>query len=1277
MNYKDSKGNLWLKSPGYLTVFDPVRSRYIYNVDSVLKKDFGITAKIHDLFIDNDKDIWFVTADHRLVMHDNKTSQSKDILRIDGKWGREHGKVIEISSHGDIAMICTSSGVMKRWNKKKGQFVGCDETFKGIITDSDRKFRIVFDSKGGKWVMYGTNVWKQNPGEKEWRNVVSISGGSNFFTSIVVDKKDNIWLGSSWSGLRVINGKTLEVEEYAALPLESGEFITNDIQDLHVDNSGGVWIGTLWQGMAYYHEKMNPFRTFHTKSTSSKRNNESVRAFIEEPNGDILVATSFSGITRYNPVSGEITQERPDLFPVDDVYMTLYRDSKGALWVGSYLHGFIRVMPDGSVERYNYDSSADTNVARAVMEDSKGNFWVAVNDKGTGRLDLSTGKIEMMSEKYPEIAFHKRDLGFTQIAKDNICVFGENGVYTYNTSNRKLNLPQLDTEGHRYFSACNGVITDTRGLIWSASDEGIVVSIPDKNAPKGYRDEIINQYNSILPSNYVSSIIEDKLGLIWATTASGLVKISVKPEEGDGWKFEPSVYLYDGGLNAGRVTENAIYLASTGDIYIGGYNGVIRFNPEDFTMSDLNTVSETPLITGLSLFGKRLQPGEETDGRVIVETSLLNGQKVTLNHDENFITVRFSSLDFISGSHKHYKYRLKGYDPDWVELSAGSEPQAIYTGLQPGRYEFEVMMSGIDGTWSKEPATMTIVIRPPFWKTWWAYLLYFLLGAALIGYGVWRYNSFRRKKERKNAELKELMQKEQLNQMKFQFFTNISHEFRTPLTLIMTPLSHILQNENLVPELKKKLGVVYNNAENLLRQVNRLLDFRKLEMGGEKLNVARCRIVQLATLLTSSFDNITEERKITLPVVAEIPEDTDVYIDVHKMRHVLTNLYSNAIKFTPDGGIITTRISFAEDGGKKMLCIRVSDTGVGISEKDLPSIFDRFYQANNANENPSGSGIGLHLVREYVRLHDGTISVESKLGEGTTFTILIPTDLTPDTPGNGLPSEEKKSEEKPREDEESDKKGFSILIAEDNNEFRQFLEEYLSAEYSVETAADGQEALEKARKTHPDVIVSDLMMPRMDGFELIRNLKEDISTSHIPVILLTAKASDESRIESYKVGADSYISKPFNFDVLQARVKMLLTQAQKRKTAFRQDVEIEPSAVTITSLDEKMVKKALETVEANIDNPSFSTVQLGEALGMSRSQLYRKFESVTGMSPAEFIQRMRLKRAAQLLRDTKLNVSEIADMTDFNSIKYFNKHFKEEYSKTPTEYRNSQAAQNG
>jgi DNA-binding response OmpR family regulator len=445
----------------------------------------------------------------------------------------------------------------------------------------------------------------------------------------------------------------------------------------------------------------------------------------------------------------------------------------------------------------------------------------------------------------------------------------------------------------------------------------------------------------------------------------------------------------------------------------------------------------------------------------------------------------------------------------------------------------------------------------------------------------------------------------------------------------------------------------------MLELINQLLDFRKLEMGGEKLNLSRNDFVGFVKYTCSTFKELANNRNINFILDCEYT-NLQIGFDRKKMQKILNNMYSNAIKFTPEGGCISTSVKLLGKEGREFVELEISDTGCGIEEKDLDLIFDRFFQSESNDSSATGSGIGLHLVKEYVLLHEGSIRVSSKISEGSTFTIDIPTDLSgdDDTENNSLPSEEQAYTEKK-----------TLLIVEDNPEFRHFLAEQLSRQFNVLQAGDGEQGLEIASQKYPDLIISDLMMPVMNGLEMCERVKTDLHISHIPVILLTARLSDEAKAESYRAGADSYISKPFSFDVLMARIEMLIEQQEKRRELFRKNIEIQPESITITSLDEQFVTQALASVEKNIQNPEYSTADLCDDLGMSKSRLYPKFQSITGLTPNNFIRSIRLKRAAQLLKDSQYNINEISDMAGFNTIKYFNKYFKEEFGITPTEYR--------
>jgi signal transduction histidine kinase/DNA-binding response OmpR family regulator len=605
-------------------------------------------------------------------------------------------------------------------------------------------------------------------------------------------------------------------------------------------------------------------------------------------------------------------------------------------------------------------------------------------------------------------------------------------------------------------------------------------------------------------------------------------------------------------------------------------------------------------------------------------------------------------------------------DEQWIYTEPGRN-FAIYNQLRKGKYTFTVKSTGDNHLWSNDTLRMVIIKKPAFYETGWAYagygvILLFFLFAGLRFY----LNRLKLRNELHIAQI-DKDKSEELIQTKLRFFTNIGHEFRTPLTLIMTPLStliHHLTDENL----KQKLTSIYQNAENMLNLINQLLDFRKLEMGGEKLKLSCNDFVKYAEYVYSAFKDVAENKSIQFTFESDV-RHIFMGFDKSKVHKIINNLYSNALKFTSEG-CITTIIRLIQENGREFVNIDIADTGCGIPDREQQTIFKRFYQSENNDPNKTGSGIGLHLVKEYVELHGGHISVSSKVGKGSVFSVFIPTDL-PVSGDNTGPEDAQDSAPVPPSGTETGnhKEQKTLLIVEDNTELRHFLAEQLGYKFNVLQAADGKQGADIALNKSPDLIVSDFMMPVMNGLDMCQHLKTDINTSHIPVILLTARISDETKIESYKAGADSYIAKPFNFEVLLTRIEMLIEQQEKRKKLFHKTIEITPSSITTSSLDEELMKNALLVVEKNIDNSEYSVDELASELAFSRRQLSRKFQSIIGLSPGEFMRSVRLKRAAQLLKDSQYNISEIADRVGFGAIKYFNLNFKEEFGVTPTQYR--------
>ena len=1255
-DYCDSKGRIWMKAPDYLSLFDLNNNRFVYDIDGELKS-LGVNRKIKNMFIDESKNYWFLTEDNQFLLYD---ILKEELLTVDDgndAFIRQYGIPYELTQYKNLYWIVYSSGLIRCWDSFSQEFTMQDTAFVGKISDASNFLCIHPTSTGDLWLMYNNAVSFYNRVNQTWKEIATIKGSSNFFTCLDLDKDGNAWVGTSWSGLRKIDAQTHEVEIISGLKLNNGGVLENDIECVFVDDDNGLWVGTLWQGICYYHPSMKKFKLVQTIQKETLITNESIRCFLEDDDGTVLLGTLYDGVLRYNPVTGKISKAFNG-FLSDGLILSLYRDSKKQLWVGTFLKGFYCI--DGkNIKVYNQSAFlgrdfTNQNMSRAIYEDANGRYWVSVANQGVGELDIQTGKITMLRDKHPEIGFHKKNFGFYAVNNHTFATFGENGIYYYDTQKDKTFIPEIDDPDNPKFASpnisYNCIMKDSRSLEWFGTEQGI--RIWDEQNKKAYTIDTKNG----LPNNCIVSMQEDDNGAVWLASTNGITKIETG-EEKDGYKFLLVNYDTHDGLQSGKFFEQSSLKAKNGDLYFGGYNGFNTFNPSKI---NYNQSKIKPVFTAFRLFNSLIDENTEYEGRKILEKPIANTKEIRLNYNENFITLEFSGLNYVNPSRTYYRYRLENYDQNWNELQTNGLGIASYTGLPPGKYKLVVYTANNDKVWSDERAEISVIITPPFWATVYAYIFYFLLSVIVLIF-VWRFIQKRLQGKRARQEaIEREKQKEELDQMKFRFFTNISHEFRTPLTLIMTPLSKIIHQ--LTDDiLKKQLSSVYRNAEDMLGLINQLLDFRKLEMGGEKLKLSCDDFVKFAEYVYFSFQDIVTGKSIQFSFESDVKQ-LFMFFDKSKVQKIINNLYSNALKFTPEKGYITTTIRLKQENGRQWVCMDIADSGCGIPDREQQMIFTRFYQSANNESDNTGSGIGLHLVKEYVELHGGDITVSSKVGEGSVFSVSLPADLQ--ISGNGATDTAGTESALPLHNEQK-----TLLVVEDNTELRHFLAEQLGSKFNVLQAADGKQGLEIALEKFPDLIVSDLMMPVLNGLEMCRRLKTDIQTSHIPIVLLTAKLSDEAKIESYKAGADSYISKPFNFEVLLTRIETLIEQQEKRKKLFHKTIEITPSNITTTSLDEELMKKALLAVEKNMSNSEYSVDDLASALAFSGRQLSRKFQSIIGLSPSEFICSVRLKRAAQLLKDSQYNISEISDMVGFTTIRTFNRNFKDEFDLTPTQYR--------
>lgn len=1254
--YYDNQGRIWMKELGYLLLLDLNTNKFNYNISEELAT-LGITKRLKNLFIDDSKNYWFLTEDNTFTFYD--TTQSKLITIEDGQsdFTRLYGIPMELTQYKNLCWIVYSSGLIRCWDYTSHEFIFQETRFLNIIGDFTDRIYIHPDAVGNIWLMYNNAVYFHHRINRDWKEVATIKGISNFFTCMDMDNDGNVWVGTSKSGLRYIDGKTFEVTHLPGMRLINGGVQDNDIFTLFIDPNNGIWIGTLFQGLCYYHPSMQKFQLIQTINTGTQITNETIRCFLEEEDGTVLIGSG-DGLYRFYPESKKV--ERLFKEQINDLCLSIRKDHSGRIWVGTYLGGFFCI-EGKQIRQYlrssiNLEKDPNQNISRCIYEDTDGRFWACVTG-GVGQIDPVTGKmLYMLADKYPEIKDYTLIYHLYPINDETFAAVGDKGIYYYNTKRDSLYIPGTDNPDFEQNIKYFGILKDTRGLEWFATEDGIRVW--DKT--KLYKLTVTEG----LPNNEVYSLLEDDNGVIWASTLNGICKIA-PIQSNDTYNFSIVNFGISDGLQWGKFYDHSALKAKDGTLYFGGAHGFNYFDPNKIIY---NNSKNKPVLTAFRIFNSLIKEEEKYNGKVILEEPINKTKQITLKYNQNFITFEFAGMNYVNPSQTYYKYILKNFDEDWDEISGNELGKATYTGLRPGKYNFMVYTANNDKVWGEIPYELTIIITPPFWATSYAIIIYAILTIAIFIYILKLYQKRTQKKILKEKEIYEQEQKIKLDLMKFQFFTNISHEFRTPLTLILTPLETLIKQQSDMV-LKKKLDSIYQNAHLLLSLVNQLLDFRKLEIKGEKVLFKTGNIIQFIKDIYLQFKELSTTKNIDFTIETSV-DYLLINYDHDMMYKIINNLLSNAFKFTPQNGHIQLTVNKADRNDKEYIMIEVSDTGCGIDEKDLPHIFERFYQIKDDNA-PAGSGIGLHLVKEYARLHNGDITVSSQINIGSTFTVYIPVDLPKTNDKNHQEEEEKNGTGEgdiiPDTKEKDDRK--KLLVVEDNDEFRNYLTEQLSECYRVIDAPNGEEAEKLILSEYPDLIISDLMMPKMDGIELCQCVKSNIQTSHTPFILLTARTSDESKMEGYEAGADSYISKPFSFELLCIRIKKLIEQQENRKMLFHKTIEITPSSITTTSLDEELVRKALNFVEENIDNPEYSIEDLSKDLGLSKTHLNRKLQSIVDLTPLQFIRSIRLKRAAQLLTNSQYNINEISYMVGFNTLKYFNSHFKEEFQMTPSQYR--------
>lgn len=1216
--YVDAEQRVWSKEQSQLLVFDLKREAFEPHVDQVLA-GLGIKEPIRDFFVDEADEYWAVTVTGKLLHQGHKIALRTQGLR---DVCRQGNRVWMVYSDGYLVGVDTHTyqvkSTIRLWTKP-------------VLP---RDF-VRFTQKGQQlWVMWDHGVASYLPKQNRWQQ--RYSNDHHTFTTLALSPDGRAFLGVRQLGLVTIlpNGK---LSLQSSFPIMGGERVADDIQSIAYDR-GNLLLGFYYKGMALYNANMQGF-PFYAFSQ-----------FLFDGLGFYRAACASGGnvslsfphqVLEFNP--SQITLHPLPGMGAGDDFIQSFTDSRGRVWVGTFRKGIY--LKDGDkvshfIQENVPNKDIDYNIVRDFAEDHQHQIWVCYHG-GVGRFDEQAKRIFPLQNKL--------FVGNTNI---NSIVFDRQHRLWAATNKGLIVGNQLKLK-----AVCKALAIDKQGWIWVGTMNGIYVFDIQNGKTYRYGKE------EGMTNEMIQDLVVDKLDEVWVTTANGLCRI--RRTRSSEQPFALTMFDSQNKLGDAKFLPRTAASMADGKLFFGSSTGFYIVDP--IQVKDMEYTGH-PVFTSLFVNNQEVVAGKEYDGRVILPFALSTTKKIVLEHDENFITVHFSGLNFDMPHHTYYKYRLQGVNNDWIVIS----PQdgigwANYTDLSPGTYKLEVYSAGLDKVWSKQSATLEIEVLAPLWATWWAKLLYLLVFIALMIFVVrWKIEQNRKRME--NEKYKEL------EEMKYRFFTNISHEFRTLLTLIITPIGSILKRTT-DSETRHQLNDVSRNAGDLLQLVNQLLDFRKMEMNGEHLNLTSGNLNEFIQYTTMKFMPLAEQKNIRL-AFEDKTEGLFMYFDKDKVGKILTNLLSNAFKFTKAGGSVCVSLEKCILDSRRCAHIIVEDTGCGIPKEDQAHVFERFYRTEqDSSSQQIGSGIGLNMVYEYILLHEGKVSLESEEGKGSRFIVDIPADLKREVQQEA--SEENRIASPVMADVVDGAVGVqtfrkiekTVLVVEDNEDFSHFLSQELGRIYNkVLTAKDGIEGVMKAEAENPDIIVSDVMMPRMSGTDMCRRIKENIETSHIPIILLTAWSTDEGRAAGYKAGADAYIAKPFDMEVLLARISNLLEKQEKRQRDFSHSISLDPKTVTDSSPDEDFLKEVIACIEKNIDNSEYTIDSLSTDIVMSRMSLYRKMKSLTGQTPADFIRTVRLKTAAKLLKEEKCTVSEACYRTGFASPQNFAKHFKEMFGVLPSQY---------
>ena len=1235
-------GDLWIATSGQGAISLKKNSNPAsFHIETELTDRIG-SNYLNVIFEDSRQNLWIATEEKGLYRYSPESKELKSYKAPYHIAGDDVSAICE-DAHGQIFVGTLTKGLFRLSSRQEGNFEPVlyqnrmNLNIRTLIIDTRGKLIIGTDGEGVKEYQPQQDIIVDS----------EINAGPFDFSkskvhSLIEDKDHNLWLGIFQKGLILVPGISNKFDYYGYKSIHNNTIGSSCVMAIHTDEQATIWIGTDNDGLYAINDQGKQLRHYTHQAGNPQSVPGTILCLYEDSNQELWLGSYFDGLARMNKQTGTCQDAtsllQGNLNAGKPKVSCIIEDKNKNLWVGTYGSGLYKInLPTQHVTYYEStrNENDDWSINRLpndwisyLLEDREGMIWIGTY-KGLAVLNPQT---------------------------DNFI--------NYKKQNNLL-------PGYVVYS----LLESSNGEIWAGTSEGLVCLNKDRLTP------VLFTTADGLPSDIICGLAEDEKKNIWISTHQGISKLN-PPEK----KF---INYYAGdGLQGNEFTRTAVFKDKRGKIFFGGTNGVTAFYPQDITeiKKEMNV-----LITGFHVANRPVKKGDKSGNNVITDTAVMDTEQFTLAYNENTFSIDFSVLEFSNPDRISYQYKIKELGDEWISTQPGTN-RVTYSSLKPGKYTFSVQAR--DHNNFSNIRTVTIAITPPWYQTWWAKVIWGCLGALLI-YALTMYILSR---IRHRQEVMRQKHMEQINEAKLQFFINISHEIRTPMTLIISPLEKLLAEHS---EKQPVYLMIYRNAQRILRLINQLMDIRKLDKGQMHLKFRETDIVGFINDLMQTFNYQAQKKNITFTFEKELEgaDSLKVWIDLNNFDKVLMNVLSNAFKYTHEGGNIEVSLKTGHNDAyrgalKDYFEIDITDNGIGIDKNKIEQIFERFYQIDNdMTQSNFGTGIGLHLSRSLVELHHGIIKAENREdGQGTRFIIRLPLG------SNHLKAEELENPEEtgseptisqlPKdsiyETEEENKTNeyrkpkaktrYRVLIVEDDEEIRRYIRSELDSDFRIYECTNGREGLETILKEKPDLVISDVMMPEMDGITLCRKIKQNIIINHIPIILLTAKSKAEDQIEGLEIGADAYIVKPFNTELLRTTISNLIANRERLrgKLVGEQQVEEKITKIEMKSNDEILMSKVMKTINDHLADPTLNVEMLAANVGMSRVHMHRKLKELTNQSARDFIRSIRLKQAANLLREKNLSVSEVAYATGFSNLSHFSNTFRDLYGISPSEYKEQQ-----